>query len=228
VARLPEEGAAWQIAAEVLTKVALEQGRYRALLRWISRYERRLAKDTFLWGLTGYALCTTSRHAGCVQWMRDWKTRDGVEAWMLENLSHSLRYLCRDREGAVINECALKLQPDQSRSLHEVWLASDEVLAGEFQRARDRQVRINQEALSPLHRFVLGLVEAALLGASGGATPARPGQARKALSQLLKKFPAFRRDRLTRRLAREYVLLVRRQEGGFRAWLWALGKLLSS
>lgn len=218
---------AWQAAASLCLRCAGE-AMHRREVEWIlERYGSRLATDTRGWAAAGYALNCTGLHDRCVKWLEDWRRREDVSPWMIENLAHSLRCIGQEAEAVGISEQALTMPPDLSRSMHEVWLLLDAVLGGRTAEARERLQRIDRRPLQKVHLYLLALSEAGLLLSNGEGKARMARQARRLVDGALKSHPWIYKDRFLRRLARRFVLRIARSCGGPSSWLWALRRLMT-
>ena len=67
--------------------------------------------DDALWGIMGFALIARGRTAAAIRWLRDWRSRRGVQPWMLHNVALTLFARRRDREGLEVLRHAAALPP---------------------------------------------------------------------------------------------------------------------
>jgi tetratricopeptide (TPR) repeat protein len=109
-----------------------ERGQRRRLVGWVRRQGGWLAADTVLWAATGYALTRVGAHRRAARWLQDWKSRPGLEAWMLLNLGYSLSHLGRLAEAGSTCRAALQLPPDQTHPKHQAVVALEAALRGDL------------------------------------------------------------------------------------------------
>lgn len=106
-----------------------------------------LRENTYTWGLMGFALNNAGKFAWCADWLSDWRERQGVERWMLINLTQALRNLSRDAESKEVNERVLEIEP---RNLFaNIYLAFDAALDGAYARAQKFLERVDEKELKP-------------------------------------------------------------------------------
>ncbi len=86
------------------------------LIRWTCR---AWYGDNEYWGNVSYALVTLRQHRSLLRWMRGWRSRDGVESWMLQNLAVALLRKRRDAEALeVLRFVARDLTPVEDVSAY--------------------------------------------------------------------------------------------------------------
>lgn len=86
------------------------------LIRWTCRAWHG---DNEYWGKVGYALVCLRQDRTLLKWMRGWRSRDGVESWMLQNLAVALLRKRRDAEALeVLRFIARDLTPVQTVSAY--------------------------------------------------------------------------------------------------------------
>lgn len=103
----------------------------RRIRRFVSRHGAWLRRETDSWGAVGYALVATSDYRRCVAWMADWRTRPGVEPWMLANLSHAYRARGKYAAAHEITTFALRMpRQDNTHLKLRLWYVFEEALAG--------------------------------------------------------------------------------------------------
>ncbi|HSI86122.1 MAG TPA: tetratricopeptide repeat protein [Candidatus Methylacidiphilales bacterium] len=97
-----------------------------------------LAEKGFAWGRMGYALAHTCQFERCVQWMKDWKTRDDLGSWMLLNLVIGMRGSKRYEESYEVSLHAVeKLEEDDTHVDHYTNLAVEDAINGRYDKARE-------------------------------------------------------------------------------------------
>lgn len=206
-------------AAWAYLSVATERKQWDAL-RWFLLTRRRLLRnDTLLWGTAGWALHSARRYRAAVRWLRDWKDRDGVEAWMLVNLAEAYRALGHDAQGRAVNLHGFSLSaPAQPHGIHALWLAADAVLAGTPQEARQYLAEVDMKAQEKSFHFFRGMIDALLAWHEGSGAAAFKTLAGSVLAAE-RAYPAFRNDR---ELLRFYRKALRRAShtAGWRGRIW--------
>lgn len=140
------------------------------LRRFVRRERAVLRTDAQSWGTVGYAFFKVRRYGNVIAWLDDWRQRPGVAAWMLLNLSSSLREVERDAEALAVNRHAVTLKPDHTTAMHQLWLALDAALQGDGPAADAVVAEIREADESTYTRALLALVVA--LRAIQTASPA--------------------------------------------------------
>jgi tetratricopeptide (TPR) repeat protein len=215
-------------AAEERLRQLARPAEARALRRFLARHRGPLAADTATWAQAGYALLSARRRREAVEWLAGWRTRQGVEPWMLLNLASALRDLGRDRDAAEASAAALELPTDHTTPLHEVMLALDAAMSGDHGAARAHLSRAHGD-LGSYWGVVLELANAALASATGAERRA----AFAAATAHLRAAAALRRDLSNdpylRRARRAATWRAARHRAGSGAlaplyWLVAMGR----
>jgi tetratricopeptide (TPR) repeat protein len=126
------------------------------------KYRNWLQGDTSLWGDCCYALTNCGQYRKTVQWTRDWRQREGVQAWMLQNVATALRHLGNDRVAFEVSLKAIDLPNDQTTVKHRLWVALDQAIAGQIEEAEAGMAKISTEGFGDyqliLHRFLKALI----------------------------------------------------------------------
>jgi tetratricopeptide (TPR) repeat protein len=120
-----------RVARVAYLEVLGENDQVRDLLRFVRKERAVLRLNAQSWGTVGYAFFLTKRYGNVIAWLDDWRQRPGVTAWMLQNLSGSLRELGRDAEALAVNRHAMTLKPDHTTVRQHLWLAFDAALRGD-------------------------------------------------------------------------------------------------
>ena len=172
------------------------------------------------WAKVTAALMTVTDYQTAATWGADWKTRDIDEPWMLHPLVVCHRQLGQYAEAKAICEAALKIaDEDATTGDFAAWLAFEEALDGNHDRARSLFPAIDPEELDGLPLILHTLTEGLLLTRTGGKTAFETAKekAKKAIDAHKAEAPqpdlAVSYQRWTARLAKE--------TGGVGAWLWA-------
>jgi tetratricopeptide (TPR) repeat protein len=224
--RLPalrEKGEIGIAATAAFVEALGNAGQRASLERFIRQNRELLRAHTQTWGSVGYALLTLDLFGETVDWLRDWEGHAGVRPWHLLNLSAAMRYLDRDTEAGEINRRALSLPEDHCTPYHLLWLAADDVLAGNPAEATERLRSIDPEALPPYHQFLYGVVLAGLevQTAQPEDRAAAFAGARKQLSQARAIYKEWRRDSLLRRTSARAARRIAQDAGGLWPLVWS-------
>lgn len=160
--RLQARPAVWSEAAAEYVRGLAAARRKGPLRRFVAQEGERLRRDTLTWSAVGNAYEALGRAKLCVEWMSDWRTRDGVLPWMLSATVIALRARGTVVEALEVGRRALAMPPDHSYSLHRLWVALDETLGGDAESGRAAVREIDPEALNSYYKCVRNLLRAAL------------------------------------------------------------------
>jgi hypothetical protein len=210
-------GPAGEQALNEYVAVVAQGKRYRALGWFVFRNRTWLRANTFTWGSVGYAWMALGKNRHAVKWLADWRNREGLEPWMLQNLATGLRELKRDREAAEVSRHALLLTPDVATAGHRLWLACDAVLAGRFDEAAEHLKNIDPTALDQNNRALDSVIDVVLRVASAPAD-----ELPRMFSEVRGRMNAAARHMRGKARRRFYHLCVRRlsRRFGWRGVLW--------
>ena len=112
-------------------------------------------------GAVGYAMVCLRQYRRLVRWMADWRTRNGLEPWMLANLAEGLRAVGRKREAVEASRRALALPFESAHAVHRLWLAADALQDGELDAAKQWLSQVRRDGL-PRHTILFDLTTAVL------------------------------------------------------------------
>lgn len=216
---------AWPAAAAVVLN-GMAEAKKKFAARWFIHQNRaRLRKDVGCWGTAGFALLKAGQWRAVADWLADWKTRKGVQPWMLTNLAISLVLLGRYDEAADVHRNAIKLGTDQTTVQHKIYLAALEAAAGRFDEAKRLIDQTTPEKTNEFPRAVRALVAETLAlrdDASLGRVWFPSRAAKQRLERALRSFRTVRASNAYfRRTASRVVRRVARDRG------WWLLRLLS-
>jgi hypothetical protein len=193
------------------------------ILAFVHRSRNALRRDTKVWADVAYYLLFDRRAAR--DWVRDWRTREGLEPWMLVNVVLALRRAKLDGEAADAGRLALSLPRRDPfvDAIHRLWLAFDAVTS------RPPGVDAHLQAIDAnllaahdrFHDVVFQIVAAA--GAVVCAAPERRAQAFAQARRELRSIGASRLDNLQARVFRRCALSIGRARATLfaRLWSWA-------
>ncbi len=155
--------------------------------------------------------------------MKDWRTRPGVESWMLVNLAEALRATGRARRARPVHQHALMLQESpRPHTIHRLWLAADAALAGDAKCAESHLSGARMDAVTPAYAAMRQLVEALLKAMQ--TPPASFNEVRKIIEQVTPKIVNFHSDREQRILYIKVTRALARRAPRWRDRLWSLNK----
>jgi tetratricopeptide (TPR) repeat protein len=212
------EGTAWEQACAGYLEWATRERQGAAARELVRALGARLRGPTFTWGYAGYALYSLDFFGPAAEWFEGWRSREGLEAWMLTNLALTMRTLGRRPEASEASRRALELEKDHTTPLHRVMLAFDEAAGGEAKAARERLDRVEAGALEPFYRCLHAIASATADFHLKGDFAA----AKRRLKEALGIFPTWRKERLLARAYRECVASVATAKGGIGALMWRL------
>jgi tetratricopeptide (TPR) repeat protein len=107
-------------------------------LRWIRRTRGRwLQAEAETWGAMGYALVTAGMPAAALDWLKDWRERQGIQPWMLYNLTLACYYRGDSELAQRVISHALSLPADATRHDFIAWLGLERALRNDWNGATD-------------------------------------------------------------------------------------------
>ncbi|CAN5396834.1 hypothetical protein BH11PLA2_BH11PLA2_18380 [soil metagenome] len=159
--------AAGREAALVYAVNTAKAGRPDAAAEVMHRFANQLLADDITWSAAGAALSTAGLHALAVNWLSDWRTRDGVEPAMLVPLTESLRALDRDADAMTVSRDAVELGGEPPAELLG-WLALNDVIEGNTSDAAKALSGIDRIGLPDGTRLLIVLAEAAVMVQQAG------------------------------------------------------------
>lgn len=136
----------------------MKAGEKHKARQFIASLEQPLRAHLQTWGHAGYILLSIGDTQKTIEWLSDWRNREGVEVWMLWNLALALRKDSRNREANEVSRYALTLQPDHLTQSNLLVLAFDELLEGNLANASSRLQKINEPTLRDWDRQLLSMV----------------------------------------------------------------------
>jgi hypothetical protein len=130
----------------------------RQIRRLLGKNSEQVQADTNLWALAGRAMMIATAYRQTVRLQADWQQRKDLKPWHLIDLAYSLGRLRRHQERNEVCRRAAALQPDQTSSLHQMWLAIDDILDGNCELARRRVHRVSRPSSHPFYQALYGLI----------------------------------------------------------------------
>ncbi|MFO0935065.1 MAG: tetratricopeptide repeat protein [Gemmataceae bacterium] len=111
-------------------------GQSTSAARVIEEFSSTLRENHTTWAKAGAVLTAGKLYPLAIQWLSDWKEREGLKAWMLLPLADSLRAIGNDSESLAIAKAGTGLDDDgDADAVFRGWLALDCVLAGRLEEA---------------------------------------------------------------------------------------------
>lgn len=193
---------------------------------FVSEYQKTIRGDSMIWGTVGWVLFERGDFRRALDWMSDWKSRADLAPWMLWNYVLCLRYLNRDTEAYEVGKQALLLPADNLSNVHKVFLALDEILAGDITAAEVRLNGLDISGLAPWQRFVHALASELLSFHQSPEKKSAAAETTKHLVRLAKESPFFRQDKLLIRVHRRSILHVAKVDSSLFARVRAIACLI--
>lgn len=107
--------------------------------------------------MASYALSSQERYSAMLHWMGDWRERDDLPAWALDNLSLALRALKRDAEAAEVSRLSLQRDPNNHDAM--AWLVGDAALADDREAVAEWLARLEGAELRAFYLCLKRLAE---------------------------------------------------------------------
>lgn len=230
MSELLERGEAGYRAARQFVEMLARGFVPSGLKKFVKRHGSALARDTVTWGSVGWALTCVEDFRAAADWMSDWRSRSDLKPWMLTNLAQALRAIGKKMESAEASRVGTSLPLDHASRFHELALACDACLQGEFTAARELLGPMDPHGMHSDDRFSLELVMAVLAREmpEPDASPISVDEERRRLTDAARRFKLLGRTTPYRATHRDFVRLVaRRASDGTTTW-WARWELLRS
>lgn len=151
---LPYRNELWRRGVTAYLEATARAGEKHQLRKFIEEGRGEFKQHTQIWGSVGYVLLNIGDRMATIGWLSDWRERKDAESWMLWNLSLALRYADRDSESYEVSSFGATLPPDDLTQAHNLVLAYDEFLLGEFEKASARMAKINEPTLRDWDRHL--------------------------------------------------------------------------
>jgi tetratricopeptide (TPR) repeat protein len=220
VERAPESGAE---AVQVYAWAMAVTGQPDRATATIQRFADLLRKSTEGWARAGVTLAEAKRYPLTIAWLQEWKSREGVEPWMLRALAESYRGHSQDDLAEATTRAALELDPVEFPPDMRIWLAIIDGLAGRTESAMEHRKRIDPDLLLPGPQLTLAAADALLKvqSAEAAARPAAWAQAREELKEAVAACPSTEVPAAFGKWYRRIVRRMAADAGGLRAKLWS-------
>lgn len=200
------KGRLWVEAASEYVRALATARKTSELDRFVSASRERLRDETPTWGAVGNAFESLGRAAACIEWMADWRVRDGVRPWMLSALVVSHRASRSPDEALEAGRGALKMPPDHSYPLHRLWVSFEEAVRGDAASGRSALEEIGSDSLNSYYKCLRRLLQAVVEGSADGL------RAAAVLMPTLDQEPALLHA------YRQALKRIARQQGGFKGF----------
>jgi tetratricopeptide (TPR) repeat protein len=200
-----------------------KERRAQQLVQYVQENGEWLRQSAFTWGAVGYALTGVRDYPEAAEWNCDWKSREGVQSWMLVNVVEGLRNTDHDAEAVEASQRALDMPRGKGQHLHRLWLATSAVEAGDFAAASEHlaaadspeQLDADYEFLATCVRSVVAMADAAPRDADTVFAAAR-----RQLYAARRAYEAFTQEPARRRAYFTAVSRVATLRGTLLAKLW--------
>src|SRR6185503_4888626 len=203
------KGGLWPEAASEYVRALASARKVKDLDAVVSASRDRLRGDALTWGAVGNAFESLGRPSECIDWMSDWRTRDGVRPWMLSALVVSFRFRKAIDEALEAGRGALRMAPDHSYPLHRLWVAFEEAVRGDAASGRAALEEVSPDSLNSYYRALRWML-AAVVESSGDR-----------LKAAVAAMPSLGREPALLHAYREALRRIRRAQGGFKGfWTW--------
>ena len=225
-ALMEAEGAARAALLELLS-MAGGRGARRVVHSVRRRFGSVCRADDLLWGQMGYALNAVGDRKATVEWLRDWREREGAEGWMLANLASSLRVLGVLDDAAVVADRSVELPPYEGVNARLAWSALDHALLEDVPTAQERLRSVETLELDPADEFAFELAWAVCVMTPGVADGHEDplASARERLARARRCNPGWGQVPELRQAYRVAGRAIGRHLPGLRGWLWRVLRL---
>jgi tetratricopeptide (TPR) repeat protein len=193
-----------------------ERWRFRALVKAEPQW---LREDPGLYGQIGYVLHTMRRYRETAQWLADWRERDDLEPYMINNLVFSLQMLGRAEEAAAVIQHGLTLSDhNDSKMRCHIWTAIEHALNGEQVSAAEQLDAVNPASLDGYGKTLLEFAEVLMWYQDPEADPpCFDGDAEIRVTSFLQR---HKKNRVMRDAVRRACRLFARRLGSSKPMWW--------
>jgi hypothetical protein len=150
----------WVEAAAEYVRALATARKKSELDQFVSASRDHLRAETLTWGAVGNAFESMGRAAECVEWMSDWRKRDGVRPWMLSALVVSYRTRKSLDEALEAGRGALGMAPDHSYPLHRLWVSFEDTVRGDAASGRAALEEVSADSLNSYYKCLRRLLQA--------------------------------------------------------------------
>ena len=200
---------------------ALGETPHRARLHEvIEKFGDELRSSNRGWAKVTAALMTVVDYQTAVTWGADWRTRQVDEPWMLHPLVVCHRQLGQYAEAKEICEAALKIPDgDATSGDFAAWLAFEEALLGNADKARSLFQAADFDTLDGIPRILYTLAEGLLLVREGGKASYEAAKLRA--KEVIAEFREGVSDADLLASHQRWANRLAKEAGGIGPWLWA-------
>jgi tetratricopeptide (TPR) repeat protein len=204
-----------------------EIARFRA---FVAQNHDWLAAETAPWGITCMGWAASRDYVAGRAWAASWESHPDAKQWMLVNVAEIFRNTGDDELGARVNRRALELPPDNTESLHALWLSVDDVRRDRLEEAVELLQRVDPDVLDDDYQFLLTMIETELVLAS--ADPSERAEVsrecRRRIDELVRNYKVLRLEPARRRVYRRCLAATARRSGGLGPLLWSWWRRLTT
>ena len=135
---------------------------YGEAIKIIRKNRDRFRSSTYLWGTAANVMYSADKFRQVVEWMADYRERDDVKPWMLQNLANSVRETSGFSKAAEIHAYAsVELPTDHDTWSHHVragyfyaWMKDIETSRFHLNRAREGKVESHDDFVRHLAEYL--------------------------------------------------------------------------
>jgi len=227
---LVQQGCLGEPAIYTWFELLAQAGDAKRLNRYIKQNTEWLRKTTWCWACAGYALATLRNYSQVAMWMRDWQEREHVEPWMLVNAVEGFRGVGQMEQAVEAGQYAISLPSDHAYALHSLWLATDDVLAGNIEQAAQGVDGIDPTILDSdyllLHTIIESVIQMANAKSSERSLTFR--EVRNKLQAFIVNYKELPHEPARRKAYHQALKEIARYRGGVLATLWYWWKRLTT
>ena len=207
---LPQRDELWRRSIGAYLEALHRAGKKHKAREVIKEAEAGLREHVHSWGHTGFIWLNLGDVRKTIEWLSDWRDRQGLESWMLWNLSLALRMESRNRESSEVSNHALSLQPDDLTQAHALSVTFDELMQGASDSAEQRIAKINEPTLRDWDRHIWRIV--CILRELRQTKTLNRQEAVSALAGLVRDTQFFGGSEVLEKLARSAMLRLAHEE----------------
>jgi len=192
------------------------------LRRFVEANRDWLRAHTPTWDSAGYGLVAVRDYKLSVKWYADWKERPDATSRMLLNAVEGYRAMELDSEASFAGRAALSMAQDDSWPYHHIWLAFDEICAGNPDTAKQHLEEAGSVKLNTHYTFLSNVMKCVI--DISEAIPSESRHVFQKVNLLLKHsrftYSAFGSEPARRRVYRRCLREIARYRKGTAAKFW--------
>jgi tetratricopeptide (TPR) repeat protein len=190
---------------------------------FVRTHAELLRSDNAAWTEANFALYKAGLYREALEWAAEWRSREGLEPWMMFDIGRTLAAFERYAEAAEVHEQAIALPADASTPAHRLCAAAAQAATGRWESVDEYLEGIEADGLLDEDKIVLEMMLAYNRARPRGGKPGwwAALQARRKLRKALRAHETeIRRVESLDRLDRALMQRLREAQGRTSVFDW--------